>query len=162
MIAKSIISFALSGVFALAAGNAAALSISPPCERDSGGMNAAKIAGWSNGHVLTSYVWEGAGTPAAKWKTDAIMRLIDCRSGKFVLLSRAKGGDKYDLTDKQMSVLQRLEQGEKISLNSFQRAMKRAGVATKRYRDTDETCTCKVYFPELRGNKVPFNPGSGS
>lgn len=152
----------MSGALALSAGSASALSIPAPCARDAEGMYAGKIEGWNNGHVLTSYVWEERRAPDAAWKANAIMRLIDCRSGKFVLLSRAPGGDKYDLPKPQTAVLDRLQEGSTISLGKFERAMKRAGVATQRFRDTEETCTCKVYFPELRGNKTPYQRRPGS
>ena len=140
----------------MTAGHATALSIAPPCERDEQGMYAVKFGAWGDGHVLTHYVWSEDAAPDAAWKKLAIMRLIDCRSGKFVLLSRAPSGEMYDLPEAQAEVLDKLRDGDAISLGKFQRVMKRAGVKAKRFSDTDETCTCNAYFPELRGKKNPY------
>lgn len=116
---------------------------------------------WDNGHVLSTFVWEPEEEPDAEWKKLAIMRLMDCNSGRFVLVSRAPDGGIYQLPTRQHETLNEIEDGETITLNRFQRKMKRAGAATRRFADSDETCICSVHFPELRGKKNPYRGTRG-
>ncbi|MDU8929048.1 hypothetical protein RXV86_16765 [Alisedimentitalea sp. MJ-SS2] len=158
MIAKAII----TSVLAALAVPAMALTPLPPCDEDAYGMSSAEYADWDNGLVLASYYWRGEGPADEPWKETAVVRLIDCKSGDFILLSRPDWQkDRYNLPEQHARIVDQLAEAEKMTLAQFRRKMTRAGAIVSRYSDNEESCSCREYFPELRGDKTPFRGTNG-
>ena len=161
ILTRRIAALALGAVVALMSPVQALTPLSP-CEIDAYGMSSGEWVGWDNGHVLASYYWRGELPADEDWKTTALVRLIDCQSGDFVLISRPSWQeDRYNLRQEHQGVLDQIASGEPLTLAQFSRKMKRAGAQVSRYSDTEETCSCSLYFPELRGNKTPFRGTDG-
>jgi len=143
-------------------GGALAMTGEAPCQRDAHGMSSTELRVWESGLVLDTYTWGGEGAADEVWKETAAMRLIDCKSGDFILVSRPTWHQNGEiLSERHTRVVEALATDDEMTLATFLRKMNRAGAFVARHTENEESCSCSVHFPELRGDKKPFRGTDG-
>ena len=116
---------------------------------------------FGEGHTLTYSGHKGYHNPSDAWGADEV-KLQNCATGAWTRVRMAEqneyGKDVYNYATETKAELERLKETPAGSwVSSFEQTAQKLGAKLKGAGVSDtETCGCKVFYPDLRGDKKRF------
>lgn len=108
---------------------------------------------WPNGYV-EDYVEYGPNH--VDWKANIGAEIVDCSTGRMLVIEIDKPLDSPRDTGDLLSFLDR-ERDSGNTLDQVRELARRAGYSATMFIDDEERCGCSAFYPELRGDKTPFD-----
>lgn len=108
---------------------------------------------WPNGFTLDRVSY---GPNDIAWQAEIGAEITECSSGRMLVIEIVNDINSYRQLERLTEFLQEESQSSN-TLDQVQRLAQKAGYSATLFTDDEERCGCSTFYPELRGDKTPFD-----
>lgn len=108
---------------------------------------------WPNGFTL-DYVEYGPND--VEWQAELGAEITECRTGRILVIEIEEDAPPYENTLRMGDFLMAEAQSDN-TLDQVRTLALNAGFGATMFTDNEERCGCATFYPELRGDKTPFD-----
>ena len=107
---------------------------------------------WPNGYAMDLVEY---GPNNVDWKAELGAEINECATGRLLVIESSYSANDeqyirlFDFLDSQRESTNTLDQVRNLARN--------AGFSATMFTDDEERCGCATFYPELRGDKTPFD-----
>ena len=110
-------------------------------------------AQWPNGFVTEMVEY---GPNAQGWKAEFGAEITECASGRMLIIDTHGSSESIEQSAGLFAFLDQ-ERDSANTLDQVRDLARREGWDATMYTDDEERCGCATFYPELRGDKTPFD-----